>query len=202
MFEYRTAIGQDSHRFENEPEKSGDSAGRFENATERLGDSSERFEYATEGSLDASASSDYYKPLVLGGIIIPEICGLEGNSDADVVFHALTNAISGISCINILGAVSDEMCLGRKITDSQAYLEAALNTLGDYELVHISISIECKRPKITPFIEMMRENISKVTHIPSNSVGITATSGEGLTDFGRGQGIQVFCIITVKRKIL
>jgi len=188
MFEYRTAIGQDSHRFENAPE--------------RLGDSTEKFEYATGGSLDSSAKSDCYKPLVLGGIIIPENCGLEGNSDADVIFHALTNAISGISCINILGAVSDEMCINQKITDSQAYMEAALNTLGDYELVHISISIECKRPKITPFIEMMRGNISKVTHIPTNSIGITATSGEGLTDFGRGKGIQVFCIITVKRKFL
>jgi len=67
--------------------------------------------------------------------------------------------------------------------------------------VHLSFSIECRRPKISPFIEEMRKSIAGVTDLPCDSIGITATSGEGLTDFGRGLGIQVLCIITVKKEL-
>ena len=167
MTEYRTAIGQDSHRFE-----------------------------------DRLVSSCSRKPLVLAGVVIPDIEGLDGNSDADVLFHALTNAISGISCINILGAVTDEMCRTRSITDSREYVKAALETLGASRLVHLSFSIECKRPMITPFIDRMRRNIAEVAGLSLDSIGITATSGEGLTDFGRGLGIQVLCIATARREVV
>ena len=167
MIEFRSSIGQDSHRFETK---------------DRL--------------------SEKPKPLILAGVMIPGIEGLEGNSDADVVLHALTNAISGISCVNILGAISDEMCLERSVTDSRAYLQAALETLGEYKLVNISFSIECKRPHITTFIKQMRQNIAEATKLSPDSIGITATSGEGLTDFGKGFGIQTLCIITVKRELL
>ena len=167
MVEFRTSIGQDSHRFET-----------------------------------ITGLSRNPKPLILAGVMIPGIEGLEGNSDADVLFHALTNAVSGISCVNILGAIADEMCLERSITDSRAYLQAAMDTLGDYKLVHVSISIECRRPQISPFIQQMRQNIAKATGLARDSIGITATSGEGLTDFGKGLGIQALCIITVKRELL
>lgn len=164
MEHYISAIGQDSHRFE-----------------------------------EFSGSVRSARPLILGGIHIPGIEGLEGNSDADVILHALTNAVSGVSCINILGAVTDELCLNQLITDSSEYLKAALKTLCSDKLVHISISVECSRPRLSEYIEPIRGNIALITGLPVSSVGITATSGEGLTDFGRGLGIQAICIITVKR---
>ena len=119
-----------------------------------------------------------------------------GNSDADVVLHAITNAISGITCKNILGKVSDDMCK-RGITDSEEYLKEALKYL-DNQIVHLSISIECKTPKISPKVEEMRKNIARILGIDENCVGITATSGEGLTEFGKGNGISVFACITVE----
>ena len=63
--------------------------------------------------------------------------------------------------------------------------------------MHISISIEAKVPKFAPKIQKMRENIAKILGIKSSQVGITVTTGEGLTSFGRGEGIFVTVILTV-----
>lgn len=135
------------------------------------------------------------KKLILGGIVFEDEAPLNGNSDADVVLHAITNAISGITCKNIIGKVADDMCR-QGITNSEEYLKEALKYLDD-KIVHLSISIECKTPKITPKIEQMRENISRILGIQANQVGITATTGEGLTSFGKGEGVSVFCVVTV-----
>ena len=62
------------------------------------------------------------KKLVLGGVIFEGHPPLEGNSDADVLLHSLTNAVSGVTCVNIIGETSDELCLKRGITDSTVYL--------------------------------------------------------------------------------
>lgn len=136
------------------------------------------------------------KKLVLGGVVFENENPLLGNSDADVVLHAITNAVSGVTCVNILGKVSDDMCKSG-ITDSEEYLKEALKYLNT-KIVHISISIECLKPKITPKIEEMRKNIGRILSIPETSVGITATTGEGLTEFGKGNGISCFAIITVE----
>jgi len=137
------------------------------------------------------------KALILGGVAIEEDCPpLEGNSDADVVLHALCNAISGITTVNILGGISDDMCFTGGITDSSRYVAEALRYLENQKIIHISFSIECKRPKISPVIPAMRTRISEITGVPPSAIGITATSGEELTDFGRGLGIQVFCVVT------
>lgn len=138
------------------------------------------------------------KKLVLGGVVIDGYPGLKGNSDADVVLHAITNAISGISCVNILGKRTDDLCLNQGITDSAVYLKEALATLGNKRVIHVSISIEALIPKLSPYIESMRRSISGMLGIDANSVGITATSGEGLTEFGKGNGIYCTAIITVK----
>ena len=75
--------------------------------------------------------------------------GLEGNSDADVVFHSITNSISSITGINILGDVADQLAEnGQK--DSSEYLNLALNDLGEWKINHIAIAIECKCQKYLP----------------------------------------------------
>ena len=136
------------------------------------------------------------KKLILGGIVFEGYPGLLGNSDADVVLHAITNAISGITCKNILGEVADKLCK-EGITNSEVYLKEALKYLNE-KIVHLSISIECKTPKITPKINEMRHNIARILEIEENCVGITATTGEELTEVGKGNGISVICIITTE----
>ena len=141
------------------------------------------------------------KPLILGGVIFPHETPLQGNSDADVVLHAITNAISGITGVNILGKIADDLCLQQGITDSSVYLQEALKYLKSWEICHISCSIEAKEPKMTPKIIEMRKHLSQLLHLTIDDVGITATTGEDLTAFGRGEGIQVICIVTAISEI-
>jgi 2-C-methyl-D-erythritol 2,4-cyclodiphosphate synthase len=138
------------------------------------------------------------KRLMLGGVHIPGCPGLMGNSDADVVLHALTNAISGISGVNVLGKTSDTMCLEQGITDSAEYLKVALRTLATLRITHVSVSIEGKRPHLSAHIDSMKKSIATVLGIQPKDVGITATSGEGLTAFGRGEGLQAFVVVTAE----
>lgn len=152
-----------------------------------IGQDSHRFDF-----------EDKEKKLILGGVIFDDAPPLEGNSDADVILHSITNAISGVTCVNILGPISDDLCLNKGIKDSKVYLKEALKYLNGRRILHLSISIECLKPKITPKIPELRKSISELLNIPENSIGITATTGEGLTPFGQGKGIQVFSCITVE----
>ncbi len=141
---------------------------------------------------------DPSRPLVLGGFRTDVPLTLEANSDGDVILHALTNALSGITCKNILGPVADGMCRGG-ITDSAEYLKLALEDLEEagYRLVRVSFSIEAQKPRFLTLIPGIRESVSGLCHLSPGRVGITATSGEGLSSCGRGEGIQVFCSVTV-----
>ncbi len=167
-YEYRSSIGQDSHRF-----------------VDRLS--------------RTASNSELQRSLVLGGVVIDGCVSLSGNSDADVVLHALTNAVSGLTGVNILGAISDQLCLEQGITDSRNYLEKALDYLGDWEIRHISFAFEGKRPHLAAWIDPIRQRIAQLTGLLPEQVAFTATTGEGLTDFGRGEGAQVFCILTARR---
>ena len=138
------------------------------------------------------------KPLILAGIKLDHPTGLKGNSDADVVLHSITNAVSSITGNNILGSVADQLCQ-EGVTDSRNYLMLALDGLVDWKIIHIAIAIECLKPKISPQIDSMKKNIAKLCHINKTDVGITATTGEGLTAFGKGEGIQAITIVTVNK---
>lgn len=139
---------------------------------------------------------DSSKPCVLGGIIFEEVPGLSADSDGDVLFHAICNAITSVTHVPILGGIAIELCHKNGITDSQVYLERAIETLKNQRIEHIAITIEGKRPKFQKRIDKVRENIARVMGLDVSQIGITATSGDGLTDFGCGDGIQAFCILT------
>ncbi len=136
------------------------------------------------------------RPLKLGGIVIPDAMPLRGNSDADVVFHALANAVSGITGVNVLGQKADVMCNEKGITDSAEYVREALRYMGLKKIIHVSFSVECSQPRLEAHIGDMKNNIADVLGIDVSCVGFTATSGDGLSDFGRGKGIMCTCIVT------
>lgn len=143
-------------------------------------------------------SPDSTKPCVIAGVIFEDAPGFNANSDGDVVFHSICNAISSVTGVLILGAIADDLCLKDGITDSEVYLIEALKTLGKQKISHLSISIEAKRPKIKPMIDDMKESIARVMNLDVSQIGLTATTGEGLTDFGCGDGVQVLCILTTQ----
>lgn len=137
------------------------------------------------------------RPLVLGGVTFDEPFSLEGNSDSDVILHAITNAISGVTGKPVLGPVADTLCKAG-VTDSREYLRVALKDLGGigYRVAHVSVSLECARPKILPRLEDLRASVAGLLGVSVADVGITATTGEGLTDFGKGLGVQAFAVLT------
>lgn len=149
-------------------------------------------------AFDMSVEKGEYK-IRFGAVDIDSAFPISANSDGDVLLHAITNAISGYTGRNILGSVADKMCLEEGIKDSKAYLNVALDDLAKTgaKITHISISVECKRPKLSPVIEEIRLSLSNILNIKPSQIGITATTGEGLTSFGRGEGIQVFVIMSL-----
>jgi len=139
---------------------------------------------------------DSTKPCVIGGLIFDDAPGFNANSDGDIVFHALCNAVTSLTGEPILGAIADDLCIKDGITDSEVYLKEALKTLGKQKVTHVAISIEAKKPKFKERLVEMRENVARVMGLSVSQVGITAISGEGLTDFGCGDGVQAFAIVT------
>jgi 2-C-methyl-D-erythritol 2,4-cyclodiphosphate synthase len=138
---------------------------------------------------------DSAKPLILGGVIFNDAPALSGNSDADVILHAVTDAISGVTGVTVIGAVADKLCCDG-ITDSKAYLAVALESLGDWRLTHVSIVLECLRPKIDPKVPVLRASVAGLLGLEIADVCITATTGEQLNDVGRGLGIHASVIVT------
>lgn len=141
---------------------------------------------------------DSEKPLVLGGLVFDDAPALDGNSDADVILHALTDAVSGVTGRTVIGKTADEMCR-EGITDSKEYLKVALAGLGDWQISHVSIALECLRPKIDPKVPALRDSIAGLLGVTTDEVCITATTGEGLTDCGRGLGIHASAVLTAVR---
>jgi 2-C-methyl-D-erythritol 2,4-cyclodiphosphate synthase len=140
--------------------------------------------------------ADSTKPCILGGVIFENVPGLDADSDGDVIFHAICNAITSLTGVPILGGIAIDLCRKDGITDSQVYLERALQTLGKQKIVHLALALEGKRPRFEEKISAMRRKIAQVMKLSEKQVGITATTGDGLTDFGCGDGLQCFCIIT------
>jgi 2-C-methyl-D-erythritol 2,4-cyclodiphosphate synthase len=124
--------------------------------------------------------------------------GLKANSDGDVVIHALCNALGSAIGKGSLSVYADEM-FKNGITDSKEYLKVILSQVKEagYEVNNISISIEAQKPKIESNSDKMKTKLAKLVGIKKDSIGITATTGEGLTTFGRGEGIQVFVVVSL-----
>ncbi len=143
---------------------------------------------------------DSTKPCIIAGLIFEDVPGLSADSDGDVVLHAICNAITSISGVPILGGIAIELCHKHGITDSSVYLEKALATLGNKHIEHVAFTIEGKRPRMQARNLEMRTKIASLMKIGVDQVGLTATSGDGLTDFGCGDGLQCFCILTTIEK--
>jgi 2-C-methyl-D-erythritol 2,4-cyclodiphosphate synthase len=138
------------------------------------------------------------KPLILGGVLFPDMPGLLANSDGDVVLHALFNALSQAIGKRSLGVYADPLCQ-QGIMDSRQYVRVALDMVrqAGYTVNNVGVSIEGRRPKIEPMSAQMKASIAALLDVAEAQVGITATTGEGLTAFGRGEGIQVFVIVSL-----
>ncbi|KKR50166.1 MAG: 2-C-methyl-D-erythritol 2,4-cyclodiphosphate synthase [Candidatus Curtissbacteria bacterium GW2011_GWA1_40_16] len=152
--------------------------------------------------VDSHGFSKSKRPLVLGGVEVSKTGGLEGKSDADVILHSLCNAISSAIGGDSLSTWSDAMCK-KGITDSREYLRHIAGRASEkkYQVVNVSVSVEAKKPRVDlETIKKMKAEIAEILSIASDCVGITFTSGEGLTAFGKGLGIQAISQVLLCQK--
>ncbi|NGX51325.1 MAG: 2-C-methyl-D-erythritol 2,4-cyclodiphosphate synthase [Chlamydiae bacterium] len=136
------------------------------------------------------------KKCTIAGLEFEGVPGLDADSDGDVVFHSLCNAITSLTHLPILGGVAIELCKRDGVTDSRLYLDRALQSLGDQMVEHVAFTIEGSRPKFQHRADEIRQSVASALSLSIDQVGITFTSGDGLTAFGRGEGLQCFCLLT------
>lgn len=138
--------------------------------------------------------------IMLGGVSISSDRPVIANSDGDVILHAVTNAISGYTGRIVLGGIADKLCLEEGIKDSSVFLKKAVEDIQGAKIIHCSVSVECLVPKLKPHLDRIRSKIAELLDLPVSSVGLTATTGEGLTSFGKGEGIQAFVILSFRKE--
>ncbi len=150
---------------------------------------------------DSHVYDESKKGLVLGGLEYPDELKLEANSDGDVVLHAIFNALSQAIGDNSIGFYYDEI-KGQKIYKSKKFLEPLLKKIKKAKFVvnSVGVMIECKTPKIDPLVAKLKKSIAQILGVETRKIGVTATSGEELTAFGAGLGIQCFAIVSLTKK--
>jgi len=136
--------------------------------------------------------------LTIGGIKLENEQKLKANSDGDVILHAIFNALSQAIGDMSLGFYADDAC-EKGITDSKKYLEIILKKVEQqkFKINSLGLMIECKRPKIDPLTPKLKKSLCGILNLPPSRIGITATTGENLTMFGAGLGIQCFAIVSL-----
>lgn len=153
--------------------------------------------------MDSHRFDDKPKPLILGGFLIPNEQGLKANSDGDVILHALFNSLSQAIGMKSIGCYADKTCLEQGITDSKEYVKFIYNKVKTegYELNNIGIMVEAKKPNLGPYHNKIKDSLSDLLKINKEQIGLTFTSGEGLTEFGKGLGMQCFCVVSLNKVI-
>ena len=140
------------------------------------------------------------RKLIIGGVDIPYEKGLLGHSDADVLLHAVSDALLGAAALGDIGCLfpdSDPEYLG---ADSLMLLSKVVEKLGEngFKIVNIDSTILAQKPKMKPHIPLMRENIAKVCGIDVSCVSVKATTEEGLGFTGEGKGIAAHAVCLIE----
>lgn len=141
------------------------------------------------------------RPLILGGKEIPFPFGLFGHSDADVLTHAVMDALLGACALGDIGQHFPDSDEKYKGADSIDLLEKVREIIGEkgYAIGNIDATIVCQKPKLAPFIHGMRENIAAACRIGIDRVSIKATTEEGLGFTGRSDGIAAHAVALVTK---
>ena len=144
------------------------------------------------------------RKLILGGVEVPHPKGLLGHSDADVLTHAIMDAILSSVSLRDIGYHFPDTDPRYKGADSMKLLAEVLKMLKNegYRLNNISATIMAEKPKLSPFIPKITENIAKAVDLPIENVGIGCTTLEGLGIVGREEGIAAQAFVTVKKESL
>ena len=140
------------------------------------------------------------RDLILGGVRIPYEKGLDGHSDADVLVHAIMDAMLGAAALGDIGLLFPDTDETYKGADSLVLLQAVNKRVREagYEVVNIDATVIAQAPKLRPYIDEMRENISHALGIAMDNVSIKATTEEKLGFTGRKEGIAAQAVLLIQ----
>lgn len=140
------------------------------------------------------------RPLIIGGVTIPFEKGLQGHSDADVMAHAVADAVLGAAGLGDIGEHFPDTDEAFENFDSMVFLKEIERKVYFEKLTieNIDISLVLQKPKISPFKEEMRRNIAKNLFLKPEQVNVKATTGEGLGFVGKGEGAICYAVAMLK----
>lgn len=141
------------------------------------------------------------RPLVLGGVTIPFPKGLEGHSDADVLTHSLCDALLGAAGKGDIGYHFPDTSPQYKDVSSLLLLEKVMELISKegYSVANVDVVVVAERPRLAPYIEQMRDNLSRVIKIEPGRISIKATTSEGLGHVGREEAIAAQTVALVSK---
>lgn len=141
------------------------------------------------------------RKLIIGGVYIEHTHGLLGHSDADVLIHAICDALLGAAGLRDIGHYFPDNDERFKDADSKVLLARTVDLVRDrgYEVVNIDSTVCAEEPKINPHIDAMKNVLAKVMNIPSADIGIKATTNEQIGFVGRKEGITAYAVALIKK---
>lgn len=141
------------------------------------------------------------RPLILGGITIPFEKGLLGHSDADVILHALAEAILGALALGDLGKHFPDTDAQYKDIDSSLFVKKAVALMKKegYTVGNADISLVLEKPRVAPYIEKMRFHIALLLEVSVSAVSVKAGTNEGLGEIGRGEAAEASAIVLLRK---
>lgn len=141
------------------------------------------------------------RPLILGGVTIPHDMGLSGHSDADVVFHAVVDALLGAAALGDIGSYFPSSDDRWKNRPSSVFLEYTRDLLQQqrWEISNIDATIVAERPQLAPHIAAMRAHLAEHLHLTLEQVSVKATTTDGLGFAGRREGIACYAVALIER---
>lgn len=140
------------------------------------------------------------RKLIIGGVEIPFEKGLLGHSDADVLLHAISDALLGAAALGDIGKHFPDTDERYKGADSLKLLEEVGRLLAEkgYTVGNVDATIVAQKPKMAPHIPVMRENIARVLHVDVDRINVKATTEEHLGFTGSGQGISAYAVAGIE----
>jgi 2-C-methyl-D-erythritol 2,4-cyclodiphosphate synthase len=144
---------------------------------------------------------DDSRTLVLGGVIIEEGPGLAGHSDADVLLHAITDAVLGAAALGDIGGYFPASDPRYAHADSADFLRKALELAKaeGWALVNVDSTVRAERPKLRPYIDAMRARIAEICGTHVGSVSVKAKTSEGLDAVGRAEAMFATAVVLLER---
>ncbi|MEO5376292.1 MAG: 2-C-methyl-D-erythritol 2,4-cyclodiphosphate synthase [Magnetococcus sp. DMHC-6] len=142
-----------------------------------------------------------YRPLILGGVHIPHPQGLLGHSDADVLLHAIMDALLGAAALGDIGQHFPDSDPALAGADSGKLLKQIYQILTNlnFSLVNLDATIICEKPKLAPFMSVIVANMAAILQVEPNQINIKATTTEKLGFTGRNEGVAAMAVVLIQK---